>query len=181
GLFPGEKQPPGACLEFFRIFLEHLRRVMLRVDADRVDEDVTAYPVPQDLLDLAQPGRLEAGFSRPSGGKEGDRHHLSLQEIGKKAHAFSLLGYQAGVGKIGGPPNGAAVAVIAAGCSRGGCRAQSQHGCADEEKGNDSGAMLAATYLHVLFSLDTRVRRVRRGRLTSLRIRRFAKHCYAVK
>jgi hypothetical protein len=105
GILPRQEEPAGAHLEFFRVFLEHLGRVVFGVDGDRIDEDVAADPVTQDPLHLEHPGRLQRARIRTAGVDEVDCHHLALDEIVEEAHLLPLVGDQRDVGEVIGSPD----------------------------------------------------------------------------
>src|SRR6266700_1038021 len=103
-LLAGEKQPAGSDMKLLGIGLEHGGRVPLGIDADRVEEEVFADAVAEQLLDLDQPRRLERALILAAGVDEVDRYLLALEQIVVDENGRPVLRDQRHVRKIVGTP-----------------------------------------------------------------------------
>src|SRR5712692_10099775 len=75
----GEEQPAGPDVELLRVRLQHLGRVVLGIDADRVEEDVRAHPIAQEPLHLGQLRGLERAAGAAVRVDQVDRDRLALE------------------------------------------------------------------------------------------------------
>ena len=98
---PGEEGPAGPDVEGPHIFLERRRRVVLRIERDRVEMHVAPHPRPDQLLHPAQGGGVERADVGAFGVDEVDRDDLALDHVIVEADLLAVLRDQVDVREIG--------------------------------------------------------------------------------
>ena len=96
----GQEQPAGTGPKRVRILLEPLRRIGLRIDADRIEEDVATHAVAQLLLQLGQPGRRQRTDILAGGEEKADDEDLVLDQIVIELQRLPVLGNDFGAGEV---------------------------------------------------------------------------------
>src|SRR5712691_9637986 len=96
----GEEQPTRPGVELRCVRLEHLGRVVLRIDADRIEEDVLADAVAEDPLHLRELRRLERAAGAAVRVDEVDDDCLVLEQVVVETNNLSVLRGQGNVGKV---------------------------------------------------------------------------------
>ncbi|MCY1416278.1 hypothetical protein D9M71_317820 [compost metagenome] len=99
-LVAGEELPAGGDVEFFHVVLEHFGCVGFRVDADRIEEHISADTLTENLLHLAQARGFQRAGVCAGGEDEIDRHHFVFDHVVEKMHGLAVLVDQGGVGEI---------------------------------------------------------------------------------
>src|SRR5262249_20286216 len=99
-LFPGEEVPARAHAIGFRVSAEHIGSVVLGIERDRQEGDVTPGPLAEELLDLNElRGRQWTGDLAPRE-HEVDRDDLTLHEVVVEPHRSAFVGRELGVGQM---------------------------------------------------------------------------------
>src|SRR6185437_5848596 len=97
---PGEEGPARSRMEFVGVFLQDRRRVMVWIDADRVEEDVLADSRAQKLLHLRQASGLERAGKLTLGVDEVDGDNPVLDQVVVKPNAPAVLSGEDHIWKV---------------------------------------------------------------------------------
>ena len=95
-----QKLPSRAGVERIGERLEHLRRIVLGIDAQRNKEDIATQSVAQLVLHLRQPRRLDRAEVRATCVNKADHHDPALDQIVVEAQGLAILGDDRSVGEI---------------------------------------------------------------------------------
>jgi len=87
----GQEQPARPDVKPVGIFLELFRRIALRIDAERHEEDIAPDRVAQPVLHLRQPRSREAANVRAVRVDEIDHHDLALDHVVIESQRFAVL------------------------------------------------------------------------------------------
>ena len=102
---PGQKLPSrGACLERIGIGLEHVRRIVLGIDGDRNEEDITPDGVTEPVLHLCQPRRFNGTKFGAARVDKVHHHDPAFDQVVVEAQRLSVLGNHRHVGEVAGAP-----------------------------------------------------------------------------
>lgn len=102
GFFPGEEQPAGASVKFFGVFFEDLRRIAFGVDANRVEKNVFADAVSEQVLDLGEASGFERACVFAVSVDEIDGDNFAFEEIVIEVDSGAVLGGEGDIGEIAG-------------------------------------------------------------------------------
>ena len=90
---------PGPAPNFSGERLQHRRRVVRRIDADRIEEDVLPHPIAEQLLHLGEPGGLERTRELAARVDQLDGDGPSLDQI-VETYPFAVLRRQLDVREV---------------------------------------------------------------------------------
>ena len=90
---------PGPGMILLREGLHHRRRVVRRIDADRIEEDVLAHPIAEQLLHLRETRGLERTGELAARVDQLDRDRPALDQI-VETNVFAVLRRQLDVGEV---------------------------------------------------------------------------------
>src|SRR5262249_39650087 len=99
-LLSREESPTRASVKPARVFLQNGRRIVARIDTDRIEEDVLAHSLAEQLPHLSQTGRLERTGKLAVGIDEIEGNDLAFDQIIIEADPLTLLRCQNDVGKM---------------------------------------------------------------------------------
>src|SRR4029077_20268958 len=97
---PGEELPALAYAMRARKALQHPGRIALRVDRDRVHEQVTADALFEQILHPHEIGRDKRAGKLAARVHHVDRDELVLDEVVVEAHALALVCDQGNIGEM---------------------------------------------------------------------------------
>src|SRR5262247_2828120 len=103
----GEERPAGTGVKRVGISFELVRRIVLRIDGDGIEEDVTTHAVAQLFLHLGQPRRRDRAEVRARREDEAEKHQLALDQVIIEPQRLPILGDDRQVGEIAFPPRSA--------------------------------------------------------------------------
>ena len=97
-LFTRQKCP--ARFESFFVLIEGFGRIVVRINGDRVKENIRAQTIPQDCLHPHELCRFQWANVRAVGVDKVDRHDFIFDQVIAEVNRLAVVGYQRNIGEI---------------------------------------------------------------------------------
>src|ERR1041385_755595 len=100
-LLSSQEEPSRPGMKFSGVGFQRLRRVVLRINADGIKEDVFSHAITEQLLHLGQLGSFERAGIAALGIDEINDYRLAFNEVIIKMDSFPVLVHQWRIGEVG--------------------------------------------------------------------------------